>query len=177
MNRHRLPFALGLCALAAVGLAGSRGLAAEKAAMAPVRLTLKNYDETMKRVAAQRGKVVVIDVWSTFCDPCMREFPGLVALHKKYGPEKIACMSLCVNFSGLGKPEDEIEEPLKFLQAQGAVFENILSSEADETVYKKLGIASIPAILVFGPDGQRLKTFSEAKYAEVEAFVAPLLGK
>lgn len=174
MNRRILWAALGVL----VGLAmwGNPSGAAEKGASAPVRLQLKNYDELMQLVAAKRGKVVVVDVWSTFCEPCMREFPGLVGLHKKYGPEKVACMSLCVNFTGLGKPEDEVEEPLKFLESKGAVFDNILSTEGDEVLYKKLGIGSVPAILIFGPDGKRVKTFSEAKYADVEAYIAPLIA-
>lgn len=175
MNRRSVSVVLSV--LAGVVLFAAGGSAAEKPSSPAVRLQLKNHDELMQAVAAKRGKVVVIDVWSTFCEPCMREFPGLVGLHKKYGPEKVACMSLCVNFSGLGKPEDELEEPLKFLQAQGAAFDNILSTEADETLYKKLDIASVPAILIFGPDGKRLKTFSEAKYADVEAYILPLLQK
>ena len=142
-----------------------------------VQLAIKNHDQLMALIASKRGKVVVVDVWSTFCDPCIKEFPGLVRMHKKHGPEKIACVSLCVNFSGVGKPEDEIDEPLKFLQAQGAAFDNVLSSEPDEALYKKLKIASVPAILVFGPDGKLLKAFeNEVKYSEVEAFVGPLLG-
>jgi thiol-disulfide isomerase/thioredoxin len=142
-----------------------------------VRLAIKNHDQLMELIATKRGKIVVVDVWSTFCDPCVKEFPGLVRLHKKYAPEKIACLSLCVNFSGLGKPEDEIEEPLQFLKAQGAVFDNVLSSEPDETLYKKLKIATVPTILVFGRDGKLLKAFeNEVKYSEVEAFIVPLLG-
>lgn len=174
MNRRILWAALGV--LAGLAMWGNPSGAAEKGASAPVRLQLKNYDELMQLVAAKRGKVVVVDVWSTFCEPCMREFPGLVGLHKKYGPEKVACMSLCVNFTGLGKPEDEVEEPLKFLESKGAVFDNILSTEGDEVLYKKLGIGSVPAILIFGPDGKRVKTFSEAKYADVEAYIAPLIA-
>ncbi len=142
-----------------------------------VQLAIKNYDQLMALIATKRGKIVVVDVWSTFCDPCVKEFPGLVRLHKMYAPEKIACLSLCVNFNGLGKPEDEIEEPLKFLQAQGAVFDNVLSSEPDEALYKKLKIASVPTILVFGPDGKLLKVFeNEVKYSEVEIFIVPLLN-
>ena len=39
-----------------------------------------------QRIAAKRGKVVVMDAWSTSCPPCMKEFHNLVELHKQYGP-------------------------------------------------------------------------------------------
>lgn len=149
------------------------------AAQAEVKLDLKSYDELQQLIASKRGKLVVVDVWSTYCEPCMHEFPGLVALHKKYGPEKIACISLCNNFVGLGKPEDEIDAPLEFLKSQGATFDNILSTTADRELGKKLDVQQIPTILVYGRDGTLLKAFKNeaaAKYSEVEAFLQPHLN-
>jgi thiol-disulfide isomerase/thioredoxin len=152
-------------------------VAAERApAPAKVTLELKSYEELQKLIASKAGKIVVVDAWSTYCEPCMKEFPGLVALHKKYGPEKVACISLCANYSGLGKVEDEREEPLKFLTSQGATFDNLLSTDADTKLYQSLKIATVPAIFVYDRDGKLLKTFEgEPNYAQVEAFVAPLV--
>lgn len=141
-----------------------------------VTLVVKDYDGLQALIASKKGKVVVVDAWSTYCDPCMKEFPGLVGLHKKYGPEKVACISMCTNYSGLGKPEDEIAEPLAFLKKQGATFDNLLSSDKDEELYKKLKIASIPCIFVYDADGKLAKLFDkETTYAEVEKVVAPLV--
>ena len=39
-----------------------------------------SWDQTQKRREQFAGKVVVLDVWSTYCDPCVREFPNLVKL-------------------------------------------------------------------------------------------------
>lgn len=141
-----------------------------------VKLELKDYDGLQALIASKKGKVVVVDVWSTYCDPCMKEFPGLVGLHKKYGPEKVACISICTNYSGIGKPEDELAEPLKFLEKQGATFDNLLSTDADEALYKKLKIGSVPCIFVYDADGKLAKLFDkETTYAEVEKIVQPLV--
>jgi thiol-disulfide isomerase/thioredoxin len=141
-----------------------------------VKLEPKNYDGLQTLIASKKGKVVVVDVWSTYCDPCMKEFPGLVGLHKKYGPEKVACISMCTNYSGIGKPEDELAEPLKFLEKQGATFDNLLSTDADEALYKKLKIGSVPCIFVYDADGKLAKLFDkETTYAEVEKVVTPLV--
>lgn len=149
---------------------------AAASASADVKLVVKDYDGLQALIASKKGKVVVVDAWSTYCDPCMKEFPGLVGLHKKYGPDKVACISMCTNYSGIGKPEDELAEPLKFLQKQGATFDNLLSSDADEALYKKLKIASIPCIFVYDADGKLAKLFDkETTYAEVEKVVAPLV--
>lgn len=141
-----------------------------------VTLQLKNLAELQQLVASKKGKIVVVDAWSTYCEPCMKEFPGLVAMHKKYGPDKVACISLCANYAGIGKVDEEIAEPLKFLKAQGATFDNILSTDADTTLYEKLKFASVPTIFVYDRDGKLAKTFDgEPKYADVEAFVATMV--
>ncbi len=49
-----------------------------------VRLQTLDYDGLQKLIASKQGKVVVLDVWSTGCPPCMKSFPDLVALQRKY---------------------------------------------------------------------------------------------
>jgi thiol-disulfide isomerase/thioredoxin len=143
---------------------------------ADVTLQYKNYDELQQLIASKKGKIVVVDAWSTYCEPCLKEFPGLVAMHKKYGPEKVACISLCTNYTGVGKPEDEAAEPLKFLKQQGAAFDNVLSTEGSETLYKKMDFFSVPTIFVYGADGKLAKTFdTEPTYQEIDAYVATLV--
>jgi thiol-disulfide isomerase/thioredoxin len=141
-----------------------------------VSLSLKNFDELQTLIASKKGKIVVVDAWSTYCEPCMKEFPGLVGLHTKYGPEKVACISLCANYTGVGDLKEESAEPLKFLQKQGATFDNVFSTDGDEKLYQKLKIASVPTIFVYDRDGKLLKVFDgEPKYADVEALVATLI--
>jgi thiol-disulfide isomerase/thioredoxin len=147
------------------------------AAALDVGLQFRNYDELQTLIASKKGKVVVVDVWSTNCQPCMDAFPGLVNLHKKYGPEKVACISLCADYSGLGKPEEFAKEPLKFLKEQGATFDNLYSTEADEALYKKLGIPSVPSILVYDTEGKLAKKWeAETPYTVVEEVVKPLVN-
>jgi thiol-disulfide isomerase/thioredoxin len=161
-----------------VSAGGSVSVSAAAPAPQEVTLTPMRFAAIQELLASKKGKIVVMDVWSTYCEPCMKEFPGLVALDKKFGREKVACVSLCANFSGLGKPTDPdvFDEPLKFLKAQGATFDNVLSADPDTKLYEDLKIASVPAIFVYDRDGKVLKVFeNEAKYSEIEAFVATLV--
>ena len=71
-----------------------------------VTLNIKNWDETLELVAQHKGKVVVLDLWSTSCEPCMVEFPHLVELHKQHG-EMLVCLSASCDYAGIkSKPPE-----------------------------------------------------------------------
>src|SRR5580693_3092788 len=91
--------------------------AKEPAADPEVTLEILDWEQTQKLVAAHKGKIVVLDAWSTSCEPCKKEFPNLVKLHKEYGNE-VACMSLSCDYVGIKNkpPEFYRERALKFLK-------------------------------------------------------------
>jgi thiol-disulfide isomerase/thioredoxin len=148
-----------------------------------VMVEIKDFEGIQNLIAGKRGKVVVMDCWSTWCDPCVKEFPGLVALHKRYGADRLACISLSFNYEGgkKEKPEDHIEGVLEFLRSQEATFDNVIASLPSEELYKQLGFksATVPAIFVYDREGKITRQFesTEAKYAEVGKLVAELIEK
>ncbi len=142
-----------------------------------VKVQVLDYDGLQKLIAAQTGKVVVMDCWATSCAPCIKEFPNLVALHKKYGPGKVACISLSFDFDGSDKLEEVLPPVQKFLERQGATFDNVLSSTPSDELCKKLEIPSIPAVFVYDRQGNLAKKFEGAKaYDGVPELVEKLVG-
>jgi thiol-disulfide isomerase/thioredoxin len=167
--------------------AGNQKSGVKEAAGQPkVSIEIVNWEETQKLVAAHKGKIVVLDAWSTSCQPCMKEFPNLVKLHQKYGGKGLACMSLSCDYQGIKNkpPEFYRQRVLNFLEKQEAVFQNLLASVPAEELYEKLELASIPAVFVYGRDGKLVKRFDneQAKsedenftYADVVKLVDELL--
>lgn len=118
-----------------------------------VRLDVVDHAGLMARVAAHRGKVVVLDCWSLSCPPCVREFPGLVRLAALH-PDQVACLSLSFDFEGLGTVAEAAGPVRDFLRSVGAErVENLLSGEEADVMYRKLELASVPAVFVWRPDG------------------------
>lgn len=159
---------------------------ADKTARGPskeaVDVRVLDWDGIQKLVAEQKGKVVVVDVWSTWCQPCVREFPNLVALHKKY-PEKVACISVNTNYDGIADEptEEQRQEVRQFLIQQGATFTNVICSVPDLDLYEKLGIAGPPVIYVYNSHGKLQQQFDneDPKREEFtyQKDVIPLLEK
>tara|TARA_R110002111_G_scaffold227346_1_gene288845 strand:+ start:100571 stop:101272 length:702 start_codon:yes stop_codon:yes gene_type:complete len=125
-----------------------------------VTAQIASWDETQAFIARQKGKIVVVDLWSTWCEPCLREFPQLVALQKKY-PEKVVCVSFNLNYDGSknSPPESNSEELMEFFSKQKADIVNIISSTPDEKIYESIKLAAIPAAYVYGTDGKLKKRF------------------
>lgn len=150
-----------------------------------VEVMLVDHEGLMATVNDLRGKVVVLDCWSTFCPPCVKEFPGLVALAAKY-PEDVVCLSLSFDYDGIGTPEEVLPPVREFLTGVGASgIRNMLIREEADVMYRKLELDSVPAIYVWAADGALARRFDDddaAKrlgrpftYADVEATVQALL--
>src|SRR4051794_40855379 len=59
---------------------------------AKVELKTASWDQALELVGKNKGKIVVLDIWSSSCQPCVKEFPGLVKLQKDH-PQDIVCIS------------------------------------------------------------------------------------
>lgn len=144
--------------------------ALEPAAAAEVTVDIASWEETQKRVAAHKGKIVVLDAWSTSCQPCMKEFPHLVELHKRLASKGVVCMSMSCDYAGIKNkpPEFYKERVLKFLTKQEATFENILCNVPSDELFDAMKLSSIPAVYVFGRDGKLAKRFDNEKAEKEE---------
>jgi thiol-disulfide isomerase/thioredoxin len=145
---------------------------------------IATWEETQEFISRQSGKIVVLDVWSTYCPPCIEEFPGLVALQKQYA-DQIVCISFNVNYIGLedSPPESNSDEILDFLAKQKSQLHNIISSTSDDDVYEAGDFGPIPAVFVYGTDGELKKLFENAQkeYGEdgftYKQHIIPLIEK
>ena len=61
--------------------------------------TPANWEEIEYEFSKDAGKVVVVDLWSNFCPPCMREFPNLVNLQSE-NRDHVKCISVNLNYTG-----------------------------------------------------------------------------
>jgi thiol-disulfide isomerase/thioredoxin len=65
---------------------------------AAIDLTLKTTDGKDVNLSSLKGKVIYIDIWATWCAPCMAELPNLEILKKKHeGDDRIAIVSISVD--------------------------------------------------------------------------------
>ena len=62
-----------------------------------VKIEKVSLEGLAKAVAGHKGKIVVIDIWATFCAPCKEKFPHMVELHNKLKDQGVVFISLSVD--------------------------------------------------------------------------------
>lgn len=67
-----------------------------KDALFPFDFDLKTVDGKQVKLADFKGKVLLVDVWGTWCGPCRAQLPHLVKLHEKLAAKGLAIVGLNV---------------------------------------------------------------------------------
>jgi thiol-disulfide isomerase/thioredoxin len=118
--------------------------------------------ETITEAVAKTDRVTVVDLWSLACEPCLKEFPGLVQIDRELG-KQVACLSVNVDFDGRRtKPAESYRPRVEaFLASVGAKFPNYLCDTASDEVFTAVEIDSIPAVMIYDASGKLIRTFSD----------------
>ena len=114
------------------------------------------------------GKVVVVDFWATWCQPCVKEIPDLNALHNEQDPDKFAMIGITI--------ESGAYEDIKAqLERFGIEYPVIMGDEAVVNGFG--GIIGFPTKFVVGPDWTIYKKYMGGdKKEQIEQDINELLG-
>ncbi len=119
--------------------------------------------------AAPAGKVLVVDIWASYCKPCRKGFPKLDALVAAH-PD-IALLAVSVDEQDAAAKQFLTEVPTKV---------TIGRASADWMMGAPLKLQSVPSLLVFDKQGRERFRASEAfdaDYDKLPAIVQQLLAE
>ena len=115
-----------------------------------------------------RGKVVLIDFWATWCQPCKKEMPGYQKLVDRYGTRGFAVVGF--KFDTMMDTED----PVLFAKKIGVRYP--LAVAADDLKQKFGGIEGLPTTMLYDRQGILRKKVIGFEYTDAfEAAIRPLL--
>jgi len=126
-----------------------RALRAERLDAPAPPLTLRRPDGTVLTLAAQRGRLVLLHFWATWCAPCRVELPALLELGRELcGAERCAVVAAAV--------DDDWPAVRKFFA--GAIPPEVVTVPADvaERLY---GVSTLPDTYLVDAEGTLRRRF------------------
>jgi thiol-disulfide isomerase/thioredoxin len=130
----------------------------DTAALSAVTVEPVSPEEFQKFIAGQRGKVVFVDFWATYCLPCREKFPRTLALAKKYGDQGLTAVSMSMD-----SPEPAYQKKiLEFLTQQNSQIKNFANRLEDtDAAFAALDIAggALPHYKIYGRNGKLRNKF------------------
>jgi thiol-disulfide isomerase/thioredoxin len=115
---------------------------------------IKGIDRGDFRLADFHGKVVVINLWASWCGPCRREVPDYEKVRKSYAGQEVEFVALTTE-----DPDESSDDVKKFLRQVSFGFR---LGWADNEMARFLmnGRSSIPQTIVIDSDGRVIKQWS-----------------
>jgi thiol-disulfide isomerase/thioredoxin len=139
----------------------------------PFDFAVTDIQGTLHKLSDYSGKVVIVDIWGTWCPPCRAEIPSFVELQKKYGSEGLQIVGL--NYERVSGDEG-LKLVKDFVNEFGINYPCAIGDPATQSQVPNF--EGYPTTLFIDKTGKvRLKVVGAHPYAYLESIVTALLAE
>lgn len=173
--RRYLPAVLAVVAIAGIALYVMRAIPVHEGGQPPAALSGLLPDTRPKTLPAAaffdgkgvrlslasfRGRSVLLNLWATWCAPCVRELPALARLQQNLPNLTIVALS---------EGRENASETRAFLKTHGAGALKVYV-DSDHAFLAVMGAVGLPLSALIGPDGrERARASGPAEWDDPEA--------
>ena len=124
-------------------------------------------------VAKNKGKVILLHFWASWCPPCAEEFPALVQVYTAYKTRGLEVIAVSLN------DVSEMQDVMRFVHAQKPSFPLYIAGTVKETFYRSIDkrwSSGVPLTMMYDKTG-KLRYFRDEPrtYAQFERDIESLL--
>jgi len=120
-------------------------------------VTFKDLDGKDVSLNQYRGKVVLVNFWATWCEPCQIEIPWLIEMQQKYGPKGFTILGVDVDDEGKGVVAHFVEKERFDVNGQKLPFNYPIFTGNDAVADKFGGLLGYPTSFLISKDGRQIK--------------------
>ncbi len=110
--------------------------------------TFELYDVNNRIVTLEslKGKLVYIDIWGTWCVPCIQEIPSLKKIEKEFRNKDIHFVSICTN--------DKKENFEKFVNDKELSGIQLFAPDSNISFFKDYQLKTFPRFILIDKEGK-----------------------
>lgn len=112
------------------------------------------------------GKVVLMNIWATWCGPCRREIPDLVTISSELAAKGVVVVGVSVDDN-----DDRIRTVRNFVEKSRITYMNVIDND-NKDIARHYGVQSIPMTLIIDRQGKIVEKIIGAR--SKDAFMAAL---
>jgi peroxiredoxin len=136
--------AFGALAVGCAAFASPLATGAVATQSAAPDFTLRSMSGPNLRLAEQRGRVVMVNFWATWCGPCRQEMPQLDRLYQKYRSSGFVLLGVNV--------DDDARKAADVAAKLGVTFPVLL--DTDKAVSRLYDLSTMPSTVLIDRDGR-----------------------
>lgn len=164
LSKHRLMFGFLLVVIIAVaGFSAcgtkSSGSPAPRVLANEPAVTFKDLQGKDIPLDSLKGKVVVVNFWATWCEPCRTEIPWLIAYQQKYADKGFTMLGVAMDEDGIAAVDPFIQSTKFDVGGQQVAMNYPVVLGNDEIADKFGGLLGLPVSLVISRDGKIVKRY------------------
>ena len=125
----------------------SKQIAIEEELPAP-DFTLPGLNGELISLSEFKGNVVLINIWATWCPPCVYEMPSMEKLHQQFKNEKFKILAISIDSQGA-------KAVAPFMKNHNLTFQALIDPAG--TIRTSYGVNSIPQSFIIDKQGHLLK--------------------
>jgi len=164
---------VALSIVAALALAAGIGLAlwdrTPEGADTLFALALPDLDGNTQKLAQWRGKVVVVNFWATWCEPCREEMPEFVKAQREFGPQGLQFVGIAV---------DQADRAASFARELGVNYPVLIGGYDAMELSRSLGnrLVALPFTIVIDRQGNVAHTqLGPVKKLQLQSIISKLI--
>jgi thiol-disulfide isomerase/thioredoxin len=128
-----------------------------KADLAEPELTLKDLDGKDVSLSDYKGKVVLVNFWATWCEPCRVEIPWLIEMQKRYGDKGFVILGIALDEEGKSVVAPFVAKERFDVNGQKLPMSYPILIGNDDAADKFGGLFGYPTSVLISRDGKQIK--------------------
>ena len=122
-------------------------------------VTFKNLQGQDVSLASLKGKVVIVNFWATWCEPCRVEIPWMIGFQQKYADKGFTILGVAMDDEGKSVVAPYVQTTQFDVSGHSMTMNYPIVLGNDDIAAKFGGLLGFPTTIVISRDGKVQKRF------------------